>query len=169
MKNFKIIRQIELSVCAILLVILINSSFLFSQDDDRSLDIAYNYLNTGKTNEAITIFENHLKSNPDDMQINLQLAYAYKQIGENEKAIDYFKYVSTKSSDSKEITIANTEIENLKINKQVNVSVTDNELEKGYAYINDKNYTKAIEIFENYKLKHPDNSKINLQLGYLYS
>ena len=159
----------------------------FAQDYDSNLDTAYNYLSSGKTTDAISIFEDHIKNYPDDMKIYLQLAYAYKQVGNESKAKEYFTFVTLRSGDSKDVYAASTELDNLKSSTQTtgslgsntssniplnNNSVYSNDddlLNQAYSSLNQGNYLKAIEIFENYKLRHPNEVKIYLQLGYLYS
>lgn len=41
-------------------------------------------------------------------------------------------------------------------------------LNKGYNYINNKQYNEAISVFNTYLLKYPNDAKIRMQLGYLY-
>jgi tetratricopeptide (TPR) repeat protein len=41
-------------------------------------------------------------------------------------------------------------------------------LNKGYNYISNKQYNEAISVFNTYLLKNPNDTKISMQLGYLY-
>ena len=183
--NFKFEIKFVISLIAIaFLVIIINVRVTIAQDYDSKLDIAYSYLNDGKTSDAIDIFEDHLKSYPDDIKIYMQLAYAYKQIGNNEKAKEYFTFVSLRSPEPKDVLLATTELDNLKsLNRTASVDKSSNEnpvtnnllpsddddlLNQGYNYVNLGKYRQAIIVFEDYKLKHPADTKIYLQLGYLY-
>ncbi|MCE1166171.1 MAG: hypothetical protein LWX07_12300 [Bacteroidetes bacterium] len=45
----------------------------------------------------------------------------------------------------------------------------DEMLNKGYSYINSRQYNEAISVFKAYLDNNPGDIKINLQLGYLYS
>jgi Tfp pilus assembly protein PilF len=153
-------------ILTILAILFIASSFSKAQEYNKNLEIAYNYLNNGRTNDAILIFEDHIKQYPGDMQINLQLAYAYKKIGNVDKATDRFKYVTLNSTNKKDILLANNELSSLEKGNQT-VSPLEN-LNKAYTYLDQGEYNKAVDIFENYKLEHPEDTKVYLQLGYLY-
>ena len=149
-------------------LIMLNSLNIFAQSYDNNLDIAYNYLNSGLTDQAISLFESHLKEYPGDVKVCMQLAYAYKQIGNKEKAEEYFKIVSQTSSDENEIKTANNELTYINSNP-ANQDNDNKELQKAYDLINQKKYKEAIDILENYKKQHPEDIKIDLQLAYLYS
>ena len=170
-------------ILTILAILFIASSFSKAQEYDKNLEIAYNYLNNGRTNDAIPIFEDHIKQYPGDMQSNLQLAYAYKKIGNIDKATEIFNHVASNSSDREEIILANNELSHLKTGKQTSSALENlkesvnsdldnkgdlDDLNKGYNYISQGEYNKAIDIFEIYKSKHPEDTKVYLQLGYLY-
>jgi outer membrane protein assembly factor BamD (BamD/ComL family) len=149
-----------------------NSLMIYAQDAEEKLDLAYKYLNTGNTNDAIRIFENYLKTHPGDLNIYLQLAYAYKQIGKIEDAKDNFTYVVFNSNDISQINKAKEELKLITNKNNVNQLTTsgdDEELNKGYSFINKGDINSAIGLFEKYKLSHPSNTKISLQLGYLYN
>lgn len=45
----------------------------------------------------------------------------------------------------------------------------DELLNKGYSYINNRQYSEAISVFKTYLGSNPGDIKINMQLGYLYS
>jgi len=166
LKN-KIIKLILI----ILLSFSLNKSILQAQDHDSKLDVAYNCLNSGKTTEAIEIFEDHLKSYSNDYSTYLQLAYLYKQTGNKDKAKVYFTYVSLNSGEPKEIEAANTELEFSKAASEhsQNIYPDEDKLNHGYNYINQGDYTNAIKMFEEYKSLHREDTKIYIQLGYLYS
>ncbi|MCX6165611.1 MAG: tetratricopeptide repeat protein [Ignavibacteriae bacterium] len=167
MKNKKLFLLITMIwLCA-------NSLLVFAQDSEEKLDLAYKYLSTGNTTDAIQIFENYLKTHPGDLNIYLQLAYAYKQIGKIEDAKDNFTYVVFNSNDKNQINKAKEELKLLTSNRdnvnQLTTSGDDEELNKGYSFINKGDINSAIGLFEKYKLSHPSNTKISLQLGYLYN
>jgi hypothetical protein len=148
------------------------SLFLYGQENENNLDLAYKYLNSGKTTDAILLFENYIKTNPGDLNIYLQLGYAYEKIGKKEEAKDYFNYVAFNSSDNNQVKTAKEELKLLAAYKNTNTLVTsgdDEELNRGYAFVNKGELSSAINIFEKYKLRHPSNTKIPLQLGYLYN
>jgi Tfp pilus assembly protein PilF len=167
MKNNKILKIVFI-FCLTLTVLKVHA-----QNNDEKLDIAYKYLSSDKTAEAIKIFEEYIKTHPGEMQIYLQLAYAYKQIGEKVSAKEYFFYVSKNSFDNKQINAANDELKEMSEkednSKRLTTSGDEDDLNLAYSMINKGNYKSAIEFFEKYKLKHQTNTKISLQLGYLYS
>lgn len=150
-------------------------------DDMHILDNAYNNLASGYTIEAIRLFEEYIAKYPKATNIYLQLAYLYKQQENTEKALKYFQYVVDNAYDSESIEKSKIEIEN--INKQkyatnyynsnvnnnisVGTSGTD-DLNEAYSALNIGNTEKAIKIFEAYANTHPDDTKIYLQLAYLY-
>jgi Tfp pilus assembly protein PilF len=171
----KISKILKYKIIKLILIILlsfsINKSTVQAQDYDSKLDIAYNCLNSGKTTEAIEIFEDYLKSYSTNYSIYLQVAYLYKQNGNKDKAKEYFNIVSLNSKIPVEVETANTELEYIKAaseHSQV-VNPDEDELSRGYDYINKKDYYNAIIVFEDYKTKHRDDTKIYIQLGYLYS
>jgi Tfp pilus assembly protein PilF len=172
--NFnKIIMKCNKLILLLTVIFLCNSGImLFAQESESKLGLAYEYLNAGNTSEAIQVFENYLKTNPGDLKIYLQVAYAYKLIGNNEEAKDYFNYVIFNSADNNQINTAKEELKILSPSKNTNQLVTsgdDDELNKGFNYINKGDINSAIPIFEKYKLRHPSNTGISLQLGYLYN
>jgi hypothetical protein len=167
MKNKKILKT-ALIICLIFTVMRV-----YAQETEENLDLAYKYLNTGNTADASLIFENYLKTHPGDLKIYLQLAYTYKQSGKVEDAKDYFNYVAFNSEDNKQINTAKEELKLLASNKNngspLMTSGDDEELNEGYSLINKGEINSAIGLFERYKLRHPSNTKISLQLGYLYN
>jgi tetratricopeptide (TPR) repeat protein len=154
-------------ILTFIIIAALSSGLIYAQDENN-LNIAYNLLNTGQTNQAISIFENHIKDYPVDFQIYLQLGYAYKQIGNVVKAREYFTFVSTKSNDKEQIASAKKELEFLS-EEYLTKKMENDELNKGYEFVNNKNYGNAVKVFETYKSKHPYDYKIYMQLGYLYT
>lgn len=145
--------------------------------EKSSLDLAYQYLNSGNTSDAARIFEDYISQNPRATKIYLQLAYIYKQT-DQEKSNKYFQYVLDNSIDPDEIEKARYEVDNYNRQKYTasynyssNVTVGSNpsdDLNEGYKALNEGNTRKAITIFEAYAQNHPDDTKIFLQLAYLY-
>ena len=149
-----------------MLIMVILSGFginrLFSQTNDGELDLAYSYLNSGQTELATEIFERHIVSNPEDTKIYLQLAYIHYINKNFDKAYEYFDYVKNNSTDISEVDRAKLELENIKSANETT------ELNKAYEHLNNKDYDKAITLFEEYLTKNPNDTKIHLQLGYIY-
>lgn len=86
-------------------------------------------------------------------------------------AQDYDNKPSTVLVSMKSGTPGKNLLENLSndIKKDPVILSDDDELKKGYEYIKQGDNKNAIIVFEKYKLKHPSEIKIYLQLGYLYS
>jgi tetratricopeptide (TPR) repeat protein len=151
-----------------------------AQDTD-SLNLAYEYYNSGQTQEAINLFENYVKVNPNDTKIFLQLGFAYNNINDFDNAIKNFDYVINNSINVKEISKAKIQksyIEDDKKNlvTKENLQIIDttvekdpmNELNLAYKELNDGNNEKAISLFENYSKSNPTDTRVSLQLAYLY-
>lgn len=140
-----------------------------AQSYDSNLDLAYDYLNNGNTELAINIFEEYIKSNPDDTRIYLQLAYSYKQINNSTKAREYFSYVYNYSVNSSEISSAKAELDLMnKSNTSTGINEEKNSLDVAYQYLNSGNTHEATKLFEDYISKNPRATVVYLQLGYLY-
>ncbi|MCX6164104.1 MAG: tetratricopeptide repeat protein [Ignavibacteriae bacterium] len=152
-------------------------TIIHNTDDKNSLDDAYKYLNNGNTGEATRLFEDYISKNPRATTVYLQLAYIYKQ-SDKDKASKYFQYVLDNSIDPGEIEKAKYEIDSYNkqkytsnLNYSSNITVGSNnsdDLNEAYTALNSGNTRKAIEIFEAYTNNHPDDTKIFLQLAYIY-
>lgn len=155
----------QLFKCLLILISIFFISSLNAQIYDNKLDLAYDYLNKGQTDLAISIFEEYTASNPSDTKIFLQLAYAYKQKNDVSKAREYFTHVYNNSLNSSEISTAKAELD--LINKP-NGSNNNNSLDAAYQYLNNGNTSEAVRIFEDYILQNPRATTIYLQLAYIY-
>jgi hypothetical protein len=151
---------------------------IYAQEID-SLDIAYQYYNSGLNQEAIVIFENYAKTNPKDTKIFLQLGFAYYNAKNLEKALYNLEYVINNSIYYDEIIRAKGQklfIEDEKKRlltleepiKDTTLTVPTDELAKAYKELNDGHIDNAITLFESYAKSHPENTKISLQLAYIY-
>jgi len=163
-------HRINIKKQLLLLVIVCMNYYtsIYAQDTKGDLNLAYGYLNTGNTSSAIQIFNEYLAFHPEDLKIYLQLAYAYKQTGNKDDAKFYFSYVANNSNDNTQINLAKEEL-NLLSSFRSNLINDDDELNYAYSLINKGNIHEAINVFEKYKSKHPDNINLSLQLGYLYN
>lgn len=150
-------------IFAVILFAVLSFNQVYSQTDDGNLELAYSYLNSGNTELATEIFEHYIVNNPEDTKIYLQLAYIHYLNEDYDKAYEYFEYVKNNSTDISEIDRAELELENIQKKNE------DSELSKAYSYLNDGDNDKAITIFEDYIKRNPNDTKIHLQLGYIYS
>ena len=154
---------------------------LTKNDVKTTLDRAYQYLNTGNTTEAARLFEEYISTNTNATLIYLQLGYIYKQQGEIEKAQRNFQYVVNYSTEPSEIDKAKSEIDKIYAQKYTPVTTTTtnsytpttsssgaDDLNQAYSALNSGDYSKAASLFETYLVSNPDNTKIHLQLGYIY-
>ena len=70
-----------------------------SPKDVELLNKGYNYINQKMYNEAISVFTTYLKTNPDDMNIQMQVAYLYDKTKKYNNAYNSFNYVANNSTD----------------------------------------------------------------------
>jgi Tfp pilus assembly protein PilF len=155
----RILRTLMLTV---IFLSVLNFNKLYSQSNDGELELAYSYLNSGQTELASEIFERHIADNPGDTKIYLQLAYIHFLNKDYDKAYNYFEYVKNNSLDISEVDRAKLELENIDNMKM------DSELNKAYDFLNNGQEDKAIIIFEEYIKNNPADTKIHMQLGYIY-
>lgn len=144
-----------------LLCFFINNNNLYSQEN---LDKAYEYYNNGVYDSSACLFEEYLQTNPNDINIQFQLGYAYLKQKNYDKALDKFKFITSVSTNKREIDFANSEINN--INKILNP--TDS-LDMAYSYLDKGDVDNAILLFESYAAKNPTDTKVYMQLGYIYN
>jgi Tfp pilus assembly protein PilF len=148
------------------LVLFVVFLFLYSglnaQPSDNKLDLAYSYLGSGQTEQAIGIFEDYIITNPSDTKIYLQLGYIYKEKKNLTKAKEYFNYVSRNSTSSSEVISAKAEIEYMEKNDDATT------LDRAYSNLSSGNTFEAIRLFEEYIDKNPKATNVYLQLAYIY-
>ncbi|HEX2787676.1 MAG TPA: tetratricopeptide repeat protein [Ignavibacteria bacterium] len=145
------------------------------------LDEAYNLFNAGKVNEAAVIFEEQVRNNPSDTKTMLQLGYIYKSKGDYTKALEYFNKVYGASLKSDELKIATTEIADINtiLNPKTQTTITgttpvysssigNDNLNKAYTLLNQGFKDAAIPYFEQYLISNPNDTKVQMQLAYLY-
>ena len=138
---------------------------------DTELNKAYDLLNNGKEDEAITIFEEYIKNNPNNTKIHLQLGYIYSNKKDYTKSLEYFQYVADNSSDISESSNANNEIANINNmlgSSEEEVTSSDIDLNKAYSLLNEGKLNEAAKIFKQYAKENPKDTKIYLQLAYIY-
>jgi len=162
MQHFKL----KFFIYSIIILVAVSGLFyvtdLHSQVNDNKLDLAYNYLNNGQTEMAISLFEEYAVSNPSDTKIYLQLGYAYKQQKNTNKAKEYFDYVCKNSYSTDEINSAKSELDYINQNNDVNV------LARAYEKLGSGSTYEAIALFEEYASRNPKSTSVYLQLAYLY-
>lgn len=136
----------------------------------EKLGKAYQLLNSGQNLEALTIFESYFNENRSDYKVSLQIGYIYALMNNYEKAKYYFEYVNENSKD--DTLKKNAQLELSQLQKPGEENKPGNEdyslLSNGYKYLNDREYDKAVSEFKNYLKRNPEDSKIHMQLGYLY-
>ncbi|HEY5536393.1 MAG TPA: hypothetical protein VIL99_15835 [Ignavibacteria bacterium] len=173
-------KHILISIFITIIAIFGDKNVIKAQDTD-SLNLAYEYYNSGRIQESIILFENYVKVNPNDTKIYLQLGFAYNNIKDFDNAIKNFDYVINNSINAEEISRAKIqksyieeEKKNLVTNE--NLQIKDTTVEKdpmyelnlAYKELNDGNNDKAISLFENYSKSNPTDTRVSLQLAYLY-
>jgi len=177
MKNYSA-RIINLVTLFFLSITVTN---VFSQDT-LNLDLAYRYLNEGQTRDAITIFESYVNENPSDSKICLQLGYSYLSIYDEDKAYYYFDYVIKNATNNDDIDKAKKQIFYIEENRKQQTKVilssdTSNvyssgsetdDLNMAYRYLREGKTNLAVPLFEKYAQANPKDTKVYMQLGYLY-
>lgn len=147
------------------------------------LDEAYTLFNAGKISEATVIFEEESRNNPTDTKTMLQLGYIYKSKGDYSKALEYFNKVYSNSMKSDELKTATTEIADINsilapktqtttipgtTTPVYSSSIGNDNLNKGYTLLNQGFKDAAVPYFEQYLISNPADTKVQMQLAYLY-
>jgi Tfp pilus assembly protein PilF len=141
--------------------------------DNALLEAAYKSLNQGDTLLAVSLFEQHVKNHPEATNVYLQLGYLYNSKRNYPKALEYFQLVESRSGNIDEIVSAKKSI--IVLNQQmgtgnVTFSGTANPvLDEAYKKLNGGDRTGAIALFEQHVKSNPSDTKIHMQLGYLYA
>ena len=155
-------------------------------NSNNNIDLAYSYLNNGQTRDAINLFESYIKENPTDTKVFLQLGYAYLTLNDDNTALNYFKYVVNYSNDADEISKAKNQLFYLDSKKKSSQekslypvetannytlfsSTSSDDLDAAYRYLNEGIVDLAIPLFEKYLKSNPGDTKVHMQLGYVYS
>lgn len=126
----------------------------------------YDYVTLGDNARALEIFESVYRKDNKDMKICLQIAYIYMNMADYKKANDYFQNVVKNSTDKDEILSAKDQINVIyKMKPELNPK---NDLSEAYSFIKTGQTSEAIKLFENYSKSNPEDTKIKLQLAYLY-
>ena len=139
-------------------------------------DSGYYYQNIGFREKAAGFFEEYLYSNPDNYQVRLDLAYLYQNMKLESKAREQFEYVSTHSPNENEVKLSKDALAN--IDKQTTPTVNNGQnntstvpvtyADSGYYYLNQGNKTKAAEYFEKHIQQNPGDTKVRMQVAYIY-
>jgi len=138
-------------ITTVIMIMALMFSPAYSQDDSSNINQGYAYIGEGKTQAAITVFENHLLKNPDDTRIYLQLSYEYLKLGNKEKAIQYLRYVKNNSKNPEEILAAEKQLAVMQPAKTETYSIKNNFVDL-YSY--------------NFYDSHQDNVIANLLMKY---
>lgn len=72
------------------------------------LNKGYNYINGKQYNEAISVFNTYLKTNPNDTKIHMQLGYLYDAVKKYSNSYRSFEYVADYSTNPDEVDKART-------------------------------------------------------------
>ena len=123
-----------------------------SQIYTPELDSAYHLLHEKKVDEAIPLFEDHIRQYPEDTKVYMQLAYIYDAKGNNTKALQYFQYVAKNSTDPVEKKQALGSIDVMKNKSNTNWKRS---IELGFTSYYDtyqKNYITALTAYYKFRL-----------------
>jgi len=157
---------------------------LKDQRNYELLNKGYELINDKKYDEAISVFNSYLNDNPNDIKIYMQLGYLYSEIKDFKNAYNSFKFVAENSIEVEEVDKAKTSMKYLRSMIIKDTITVSNEtkplkdttqadkntelLNKGYNFINQKKYSDAIKSFNTYLIDNPNDTKIQMQLAYLY-
>ena len=123
-----------------------------SQIYTPELDSAYHLLHDQKVDEAIPLFEDHIRQYPEDTKVYMQLAYIYDAKGNYTKALQYFQYVAKNSTDPVEKDQAEASVAVMKDKANANAKRT---IELGFTSYYDtyqKNYITALTAYYKFRL-----------------
>ena len=135
----------------------------------EKLNDAYSLLDRGNVDEAIVLFKEHLDQNPNDSKVSLQLGYLYSNRQQYDSAIVYFEKTKNRSTVIEDVRVATKEIENINSIRTLSGSPSSPKLDSAYSLLKAGKEYDAIRLFEEYSYSNPGDTKVQLQLGYLYS
>lgn len=72
------------------------------------LNKGYNYINNKQYNEAISVFNTYIQTNPNDTRIHMQLGYLYDAVKKYANSYRSFEYVADNSTNPDEVDKART-------------------------------------------------------------
>jgi tetratricopeptide (TPR) repeat protein len=132
---------------------------------NKNLYVAYSklgnvYLERGDNNTAISYYNKSLKINPKYSSAYNNLGLAYINLEQFEKALGYFN--QSLKLDPKDETVLNN-IELLKL------TIIDEKDKKAESFISDKEYDKALKIYQEFLKKDPNSSEYNSKIGLCYA
>lgn len=143
--------------------------YLESNKSFEKLNTAYSFLNKGEVDAAIPLFIEHLDQNPNDSKVLLQLGYIYLSKNEFDSSMIYFEKAKNRSTISEDVKVATREIENINNMRNSSGSVSSSKLDSAYSLLNSGRKSDAIRLFEEYASENPKDTKVQLQLAYLYN
>jgi Tfp pilus assembly protein PilF len=147
-----------------------------SAQTENLADSGYYYQKIGFKEKASEFFTQYLYTYPNNYQVRLDLAYLYLDTKQNSRAREQFDFVSKNSPNSNEVQMANESI--AAIDGQNGTTTTTQTLtsysgttsyaDSGYYYLNQGNKTKAAQFFEMHIKENPKDSKVRMQVAYIY-
>jgi len=147
-----------------------------SAQTENLADSGYYYQKIGFKEKASDFFTQYLYTYPNNYQVRLDLAYLYLDTKQNSRAREQFDFVSKNSPNSNEVQMANESIAAIdgqngtttSTQTLTNYSGTTSYADSGYYYLNQGNKTKAAQFFEMHIQENPKDSKVRMQLAYIY-
>lgn len=123
-----------------------------SQIFTPELDSAYHLLHEKKVDEAIPLFEDHIKQYPEDTKVYMQLAYIYDSKGNYAKSLQYFQYVAKNSTDPVEKQQAEASVAVMKDKMNANAKRTIDLSFTSYYDTYQKNYITGLSAYYKFRL-----------------
>lgn len=136
-------------------------------------DSGYYYQSIGSKETAASFFEQFIANNPDNHQVRLDLAYLYRDMGQTAKAKEQFEYVARYSSNNEFVQQANYALNSMNSTTTTTTttqttSYSGSPADSGYYYYNNGNKTKAAMFFEEHLRTNSRDTKVRMQLAYIY-
>lgn len=145
--------------------------------DSRLIMTAFDeYISEKKSNDAVIIFTQLLKSDPDNATLNFFTAMAYESVENSEKAISHYSKIPPDHSQYKSSLLKIAYLyRDLKQNRKATVFLEgkhrqhpeDIDITAYLAsfYESDSHYEKAIDLLEKSLVDHPENTSLLFKLG----